>query len=315
MKAGSNQMILAALAALATLTLSSCTQRTPEGDPSEYETALRGTAEILCDEQIYDLMLPVKALYDSVHPDANVTLTPVDAQFAANELIDHKARGIVIAREWLPSEDSMVASGEGEGGFPRTLLARDALVFFTSPDFPIDTLNAEDIKVWMSGGTVDAGVYPQLKGKPTFLVPGSSSSVYANITNVVNKGSEPPRGAVSSAGTMDSVKAAVLANKNYIGVGYLSRFVKDSSVKMLRLSYVDKDGYYERPKPVHAGYLIQGKYPFPVPIYIILRDRASNYSLPSGFMLYVARDAAAQRTFNDAGIEAGYAKYELIIQD
>ena len=146
-------------------------------------------------------------------------------------------------------------------------------------------------------------------------MPGVKSSVYSNLRLVVNNGREPASGVVSELPTLDSIKKVVQRSNNTIGIGYLSQFVRDSSVKMLRLSYLDKDGRYQRPKPVHAAYLIQGKYPFPVPIYIVLRDRANQHSLPSGFMLYVARDGNAQRTFFDAGIEPGYAKIELILPD
>ena len=302
-------------AALVLILLNACTPEAEGDRAGEYETALRGTAEILCDEQIMGLMAPVKELYDSVHPEAHVTLKAVSGYDAVIELMAHRTRGIVLAREWLPQEDTIIREKEGADGFPRTLIAKDALVFFASKDFPIDTLNSEDIKAWLSGGTVDMRVYPALKQKPVFLVPGPTSSIYANITNVVNKGLEPPKGSVSSLSSMDSVKMAVRSDPTLIGVGYLSQFANDSSVKMLRLSFIDKDGQYRRPKPVHAAYLIQGLYPFPVPIYIVLRDRVNNYSLPSGFMLYVARDAKAQRKINDAGIEAGYARYELNLSE
>jgi ABC-type phosphate transport system substrate-binding protein len=295
--------------------VSACTTDRHDGDPSDYETAIRGTAEILCDEQIADLLLPAKALYDEAYPDARITLKSVSSAEATNDLIDHRTRAIIIARDWLPSEDSLITSDEGEGGFPRTLIARDALVFFASKQFPLDTLNSEDIRAWLSGGVVDQAIYPSLRSKPVFVVPGSTSSVYGNIVNVVNKGIEPPPGSVSSLGGRDSVRAAVQSDPRLIGIGYLSQYHNDSSVKMLRLSYVDDKGQYHRPKPVHAAYVIQGKYPFPVPIYVVLRDKASNYSLPSGFMLYLARDPAAQRTFHEAGIEAGYAKYELILSE
>lgn len=288
-------------------------QSKSNGEP--IETALEGTAEILCDEEVFNLMQASKELYDKLHPKADVTIRAVSAQEASAELLAHEARGIVIARGWSQAEDSVAKKIKGEDGYPRTQIARDALVFYAGKGFPLDTLNSEDIKAWLLGGEVDPDIYPELPRKPTFIVPGSQSSVYSNVSIVALGGLQPGPNALTSLGHKDSVVQHVMTSRTDIGIGYLSQFVNDDRVKLLRLSYVDKDGLYERPKPVHAAYLIMGKYPFPVPIYIVLRDRAHKYSLPSGYMLYIARDAAAQRTFFDAGIEPAYAKFELLLPE
>lgn len=285
------------------------------GSPEDYETAIRGTTEIHVDAEILDLLAPAKELYDEAHPDANVTLVARPALEIADDMLEHRIRGAVLARDWLPSEDSTVQQDRGDEGFPTTMIAKDALVFYTSPSFPIDTLNADDIQTWMNGGTVDSDVYPQLRGAPVFVVPGAASSVYGNVINQITNGVEPYAGSVAALADRDSVRSAVIADDRLIGIGYLSQFVRDSSVKMLRLGYTDSTGTYVRPKPVHASYLIMGKYPYPVPVSVILKDRASQHSLPSGFALFMARDGSAQRTFFDLGIEPGYARIELTLPE
>ena len=107
-----------------------------DGSRGPQETAIAGTAEILCDKEVYDLMQTSKRLYDKMHPDADVTLTPVSAQELAGELLSHDARGVVMARDWNAAEDSVVMKQKGEEGYPRTLIARDALVFLRRPRFP-----------------------------------------------------------------------------------------------------------------------------------------------------------------------------------
>jgi len=297
--------------------LASCTASREEqtGSPEEYETAIRGTTEIHVDEEIIDLLGPAKELYDEAHPDAHVTLVARPALDLADDIIEHRVRGIVLARKWLPGEDSIVNEDRGDEGFPTTEIAKDALVFYAAPSFPLDTLNADDIRIWMNGGTVDRDVYPELRTAPVFVVPGLASSVYGNVINQITQGTEPVSGTVAALPNRDSVREAVIADERLIGIGYMSQFINDSSVKMLRLGYTDSTGEYIRPKPVHASYLIMGKYPFPVPISIILKDRASQYSLPSGFALFMARDGKAQRTFFDLGIEPGYARIELTLPE
>ncbi len=290
-----------------------CTQKQQTGEPQE--TALSGTAEILCDQEIIDLLAPAKRIYDSVHPDANVTLLPTLADAATFELLRHQARGIVIARDWLPDEAAYVLETKGAEGYLRSLIARDALVFYASKQFPYDTMHSDHIRSWLGGQTFPMTSYPKLKSVPYALVPGSASSVYGNVVNVVLRGQQPSKDAVRTLRTRDSVRAAVRSHAGYIGIGYMSEVRNDTSVKMLRLSWTDSLGVYHHPRVVHAANLVQGFYPFPVPIYIVLRDRAHQYSLPSGFMMFIARDGKAQRTFFDAGIEPGYAKIVLKTED
>ena len=302
---------------LAAIVAGACAPASEEqtGSPEDYETAIRGSVEIFVDEEVIDLLGQAKDLYDAANPEARVTLRPGSALEIADDIIEHRIRGAVLARDWLPGEDSTVRSDRGEDGFPTTEIAKDALVFYASPSFPLDTLSADDIGTWLNGGVVSQDVYPGLTTAPVFVVPGVASSVYGNVMLQITYGAEPAAGSVASLPTRDSVRAAVLADNRLIGVGYLSQFVNDSAVKMLRLGFTDSTGTWIRPKPVHAAYLIMGKYPFPVPISIILKDRASQYSLPSGFALFMARDGDAQRTFFDQGVEPGYARIELTLPE
>ncbi|MBI2793555.1 MAG: substrate-binding domain-containing protein [Ignavibacteria bacterium] len=291
-----------------------CAQETTT-DNKPSETAIRGSVEILCDEQIVDLMGPSKILYDSVHPDAHVTLTPINALDAADALIRHDARAIVIGRDWIPEEDTIIKNDKGLEGYPRSMVARDALVFFASKKFPYDTMHADNLNSYIASGTFNSKAYPKLKKPPVLIVPGSNSSIYGNVVNMICKGKPPAKGIITSLGNREATMRRVGSDPGVIGIGLLSQFIRDTTVKLIRLSYTDSNGVYETPKPVHASYIVMGKYPYPVPIYIVLRENVGQYSLPSGYLLYVARDGKAQRTFLDAGIEPGYAKIELITED
>ncbi len=285
--------------------LSACGGSDQAGIPQE--TALSGTVEILCDEEIITLLQSAKVPYDSIHKDANVTLKAVTAEQATFDLLRHQTKGIIIGRDWLPQEAEDVKASKGAEGYPRSLLAKDALVFFASKSFPYDTMHSAHLSSWLAGGEFPLASYPKLSKPPTVVVPGSQSSVYGNMINVVLKGKQPGENRVRSLGRTDSVRMGVLSNNGYLGVGYLSQLIKDTAVKMLRLSWTDSTGAYQYPRLIHAGNLVQGLYPFPVPIYFVLRDKANQHNLASGFMMFLARDGKAQRAFFDAGIEPGYA--------
>lgn len=291
-----------------------CTNETP-GTAGSSETAISGNITIQVDEEVLGVVQSAKTFYDVAYPNAHVTLEPVSAQTAVSLLLSHESRGAIIAREYLTDEQVAVDGREGAKGFPRTLLARDALVLVCSKSFPYDTMHAPDVISLLQGNTKTLDNYPLLKRGTSFLVPGSPSSVFGNVVNVLMKGKLPAANAVYSAGSKDSLVGLVKESNNRIGFGYLSQYWKDTTVKLIRLSYVDSSGYYEGPKPVHASYVIMGKYPFPVNIYFVLRDKAQPFSLPSGFMQYLARDGKAQRAFLDAGIEPGFAKIELVLPE
>lgn len=297
------------------IALASCTGSSNEGGGEQRETALSGNIRVAVDPAIIDLLGPAKALYDKEHPNATVQLEPVPVHEAMERMMNHVERIAIIARDYTPSEDTARANDPGDT-LQRTLLARDAIVFFADRSFPYDTMNAEHLRQWLRGDRSVRASYPKLTKDPTFILSGGSTgSLYGNIVNVVLQRSEPARTMLASVGTFDSVVAAVRTMRHAIGVGYLSQIMRDTSVKPLRLSYTNADGTHEWPKPVHVSYLIMGKYPFPVPIYVYLRDRPNQYNLPSGFMQFITRNANAQKTFLTAGIEPGYGKFSLVMPD
>ncbi len=303
------------LVASVAVALTACSGSSKQGAGEPQETALSGTISVLVDPAIIDVLGGAKALYDKEHPDATVTLVPSDVHVAMERMLNHEERIAIIARDYTPAEDSARAEDPGDT-LQRTLLARDAVVFFADKSFPYDTMNAEHIRMWLRGDRGVRSSYPKLTKEPTFILSGGSTgSLYGNIVNVVLGRKEPARAMLASVGTFDSVVAAVKAMPHAIGVGYLSQVVRDTSVKPLRLSYTNPDGTHEWPKPVHVSYLIMGKYPFPVPIYVYLRDRPNQYNLPSGFMQFITRNGNALRTILAAGIEPGYGKFTLNMPD
>jgi hypothetical protein len=231
-------------------------------------------------------------------------------------MMNRSERIAITARSYTPDEETVRAQA-GADSLPRALVAIDALVVVVPKEFPYDTMNAEDIRGWLRGDGMVTARYPKLSKTPQFVVSGGADgSIYGNVVNVVMKGQQPAKGTVVSVGSRDSVKTIVRsAPGSYIGFGLLSQYVRDSSVKMLRLSYTDSTGEHVWPKPVHASYLMMRQYPFPVPIYTYLKRAPSQRDLASGYMQFITRSGKAQKLFFDWGIEPGYAKITLYKED
>ena len=285
--------------ALVALTLSACEQSKP--DPS-VETAKTGSITILVDSEIVDLVTPAVDLFRQQHPYATVRLQAVTAREGMSALFAQEAKGVIIARDYLADEASILK--ERQQDFPRTHIATDALVLFTSLEYPSDTISADDVQAHLMGQR-------SRLGKTTFVTTGASGSVVGNVVNVICKGSTPSSN-LSELPDVTTVRQRVAASTSLIGIGYLSQLRSAKDVKLLRVGFTDSTGARVYPKPVHQAYVVQGKYPFPVPIYTYLRDKPSMYNLASGLFGYVYQEKQAQQTFLNAGIVPEFAKIVLV---
>jgi ABC-type phosphate transport system substrate-binding protein len=291
-----------------------CTPTQQQGT-TDQETALSGNVAVICDPDMLTMLEVPKRMYDSVHPNAKVTLVPMDVDSAMLAMLNHEQRAAIVARDYTEQELLLRQQDPGDT-LMRTLLARDAIVVIADSSFPYDTMNAGHVARFLLGDASVVREYPKLKRAPVFvLARGVTGSMYANVVQVVTAGKAPSRSALTSVSSYDSVSYAVRKEPVMLGLGYLSQVTKDRSVKAIRLSYTNAQGDHEFPKPVHVSYLIMGKYPFPVPVYIYLKDRPNQFNLPSGFMQYMTRNGDVMKAILASGIEPGYGKFSLTLPD
>lgn len=296
------------------LVAAACTP-SERAETADQETALSGSITVVCDPDMAPMLSGAKRLYDSVHPKASVTLLPMDVDSAMLSMLNHEQRIAIVARDYTEQELLLRQQDPGDT-LQRSLLARDAIVVIADKSFPYDTMHAEHVAQFLMGDVKPLTSYPKLKQAPVFVLGrGATGSMYANVLRVITKGVAPSRSSLTSVGSYDSVSLAVRKKPSMLGLGYLSQVTHDTSVKAIRLSYTNAQGDHEYPKPVHVSYLIMEKYPFPVPVYIYLKDKPNQYNLPSGFMQFITRNGEAQRAILSAGIEPGYAKFTLKLPD
>ncbi len=296
--------------ALCCCLLSACSGES-SGDESAstpQETSTSGEATILCDESVYHLLQPTFALFDSTYPQARVSVKPVNARSAMQELLAGSSRGIIIARDYLADEDSLMQAYDVEthGG---QIFAQDALVFYTQQNFAIDTIaRIQLVESLLSAEPVLKKYFPGLESEPVYVCPEVNSSVYGNILLRVTSGAAP-QAAIDFVANQDSAIARVRSNGNAIGIGYLSRIEREDDLRMLRIGFADSSGRYIYPKLVHQSRIVAGFYPFPIAIRGRLLQNIQN--LPWGFFVFIALDPNTQRHFLDAGIVPEHARFVL----
>jgi phosphate transport system substrate-binding protein len=278
-------------------------------DPN-VETDTTGTAEILCDASLVNFLKPAFAMYDSAYPQAHVTVRGIAAREGMAQLFAGKARGVIIAREYLHDEDSLMKAFK-VAPYEAVTLAEDALVLYAKPEFPLDTLSVEQVKAFFTDKTATLkSAFPALKTEPSVVCAGATSSEYGNVMTMLAGGKAPLH--LQFRATSDSVFSDVTRDANTIGIGYLSQLagkanVKD--VKLLRIGFTDSTGTRITPKPVHQSYVVMGKYPFVVKINGLLLENRRN--LPWGFFQFLRNDNETKKFFLQSGIIPQNAKFNL----
>lgn len=279
------------------------------------ETAKSGTVTVYVDSLIADVVEQSINVFqkDKEHSKAKVVVTRVSATEAYDKLFAREAKLVITARGYTPREDTLMM--DRKQAYPRTHIATDALVFYTSRSFPSDTLSDEDVRTWLSGGAVDLSKYPGLSVQPMFSAPVFAGSIVDNLSLIVLKGVPASPLRLRGASSFEAQRTLVLSNPNVIGVAYMSQIASDTTIKRLRIGFTDSKGERVYPQHVHPGYVRMGKYPYAVPIYAVLLERPHQFNLASGVAGYLYQNFEAQKVFLRAGILPEFIKLELTPQE
>jgi hypothetical protein len=289
--------------------LISCESNDKQSD-STIESPLRGSDTVYCDESIFTCINNAMPIYQKAFPDAHITLFSKNARSSMAELFSEKTKSIIVARNYLSDEDSLLK--QSGYSFQKIHIANDGLVFFVSKEFPIDTLNINQLTEYISGKNRLSFYFPKLNSEPLLLIPGAQSSEYANSISFFPQLSKTAKDIAKFNNSKDSIVFEVLKGKS-IGLGYLSYIQKNPLLKSLRIGYLDSLGNRIPPQIVHQGFIIQKKYPFEIPIIAYLREKRQN--LPWGFATFIEKDPNIQKVLLDCGLIPVFAKYNLIQED
>jgi ABC-type phosphate transport system substrate-binding protein len=290
----------------------SCNEGNKQKPQEEQESITNGTLTVYCDESMAGLLKKPFELYDSTFPKVKLTVIPTNARRAMGELLSANARIVILARDYLKDEDSLMKVYKVEK-HKRMKMADDGLVFFSNSEFPLDTLNSEQIyKILTDKNAGLRQYFPQLKSEPEIVINNNNSSEYANLVKLVARNNEIKKKLIF-VDSSDKVVEYVKNNKNAIGVTYFYKIVNDGSVKALRIGFTDTTGKYISPKPVHQSYIVQRLYPYIIYYYsYLLKDMRD---LPWWLASFLEKEAVVQRYFLNAGIVPGFAKIKIIREE
>lgn len=288
------------------LLLVSCGQKSdPEAELKQKE---RKNIEIYLDQSLSRVIVEPLRMFDSLFANYTIQVDKTTAFDAMANLLGKKAEVIILGRDYTHEEDSLMEVHLVEPYFKMNI-AKDALVFFTNAEHPLDTLTEEQISQVMAEAVELKSFYPVLDEEPIIAVTNNLSSEMVDFKRYVMDGKKINR-KLKIFPTTEEVMNYVLENKNSIGIGFFSNIVKDPKYKPLAISYTDTSGAYVFPHVVHQANILQGFYPYTVNYYIYLRDKNNESFLALG--RFLTKSSVSQRYFNEFGIVPGYAKIKLI---
>jgi hypothetical protein len=290
----------------------SCGQKQQDTE-AETNKKERNIIEGYLDESLVRVMDKPLAMFDSLFLNFDLKIEKTNAFDAMAKLLAKKTGVIILARDYTEQEDSLMKAHLVEPYF-KMEIALDALVFFSTPDFPLDTLTHSQILDVMTEGKYLKDFYPKLKDEPTIVIPNNFSSEFYNFKTLMIEGkkvkNKSDMRSINYLPTADSVNKFVLENPNSIGIGFFSNIVKDPRYKPLAVSYIDTSGKYVFPHVVHQANILQRLYPYTIDYNIYLSDKEDKGFLALG--RFLSKSSKSQRYFNEFGIVPGYAKIKLI---
>jgi ABC-type phosphate transport system substrate-binding protein len=312
-----------------------------EGDydltQNKYASLNEGSLTVYCENSSYDLMKRPFKMYDSAKPktDLNIVETPTLEVMA--KLLAGECQVAIMSRAYTEKEDSLMKEYKVQT-HKKMLICEDALVFYTKKDFPLDTINEEQLKQIFSENKNISDFYPELKSEPKFAMNDQYSSEYENLKAFLTNRVMPKK-RIKMFKNPDSVISFV-KNNYAIGIGYFSQIVNDDELKALKVGftyykgmysgadgrYTDStgkyikdsenkvdNGKYIKPHLVHQANIVQRLTPF------IIRHEAylfeNRQDLSWWFATFLEKEFIVQQYFLNSGIVPGYARFKLIQED
>ncbi|MFN4902365.1 MAG: substrate-binding domain-containing protein [Ignavibacteria bacterium] len=262
---------------------------------------------------VEDILLPyfsaAKPRYDSVFEHADITLISVNARRGMSLLFADSANCVILSRDYLQDEDSIRSALKLP--FKQIEIAKDGLVFFVNTSIPIDTLNIMQLQDFVNGSSINT-VQKLTTLDERLIIPSMQSSEYAALLHYFSIKDKPLPIKTTIMEDRKQLKKHILSN-NAIAIGMMSDVLKDSSVKPIRIGYVDSSKRRIPPQIVHPGFIVQNMYPLIVPIFAYMKNDKQN--LAWGFATFMEKDPEVQRILLKQGIVPTHARYNLIRED
>jgi phosphate transport system substrate-binding protein len=267
-----------AYAAAAIITISSCSgeKQGPE------DTMTSGTIDISVDETYKPVIEAQMKVFDSSFPDAEIRIHYKPESECFKDLVEEKARLILVTRELLPEEKPLYE--QRKIVTHSMALARDAVAVIVHPSSPDSMLSLSQIRGMLTG------VYHK---NYTVVFDNQGSSTVRFVTDSLIPGEKLDTSKVFAAKGNEEVVDYVAAHPEavgFIGLSYVSDVTDPDTEAFLQKVkvagiYHDSAQRFYRP---YQAYIAMKLYPLTRDLYFISRE---NYAgLGTGFINFLSKE-------------------------
>lgn len=249
-----------------------------KGDP-EPDSATSGSFELIADETLRPAIDSIVFGFNSQTPAAHVTVRYKNATEALDDLLQQRARLVLIARPLSKKERDILTDQKIE--LIEADVAQNAIGCIVNAKNPLKYLSMDSLRNIVSGK--DNNI---IRISTSYL---SSTEFALDSIFALDKFQERR---IVRYQTTDSVFERVRKDEHalgFVGSSWLKKNSRDSSVRVLAIS-----GISDKPIMLHLAYVLQGLYPLTSRICAYTREVPN--TLPRGFLAY-AMSSDGQRIF------------------
>jgi phosphate transport system substrate-binding protein len=242
------------------------------------ESATSGSFELVADETLKPAIDSLVFGFNSQTPNARVTVRYNNAAEALDDLLQQRARLVLIARPLSKKERDLLSKQKIE--LTEGDVAKNAIGCIVNSKSPLLTISIDSLRRII-----------QNQDKSIIRISSSYLSSTEFALDSIFKLDKYQEGRIIQYQTSDSIIDRV--RKDDHAIGFISsawlKNLKDSSIRILRIS-----GISEKPIMLHLAYVLQGLYPLTSRICAYTTEVPN--TLPRGFLAY-AMSADGQRVF------------------
>lgn len=250
-----------------------------KNNDQETDSATSGSFELIADETLKPAIDSLVFGFNSQTPAAHVTVRYKNATEALDDLLQQRARLVLIARPLSKKERDLLTEQKIE--LIEADVAQNAIGCIVSAKNLLKYLSMDSLRSIASGQNNDV-----IRVSSSYL---SSTEFALDSIFALNKYQE---GRIVRYQTSDSIITRVRKDEHalgFAGASWLKKYSGDSSVRVLPVW-----GSTEKPVILHLANILQGFYPLTSRICAYTREVPN--TLPRGFLAY-AMSSDGQRVF------------------
>ncbi|MBV6511740.1 MAG: Phosphate-binding protein PstS [Ignavibacteriaceae bacterium] len=240
------------------------------GCSEKLETPTKGKAVVYCDESVYPLVSVLADSFNTLYPDAEISVKRVTAREAIARMVNGESEIAIAARGLNEEEESAALANKID--YKTVKFVYDGIAVVAGFDFP-NVISFDSLLAIIKGE--NSGY--------TAVLPGINSSVYEFLKYDVFEGQE-----IASAILTDSdsaVIAAVLRERKSIGLVSWLNAVGETRLKKIEIGareQIRAENLYFQP---HPGFFVQNLYPLTRLVSVYLAE--INIGTASGFTTFL----------------------------